>query len=77
MERIKILHENIFTEIAKWLALAQIKREMPKIMKQMQEDPITVSSLQSLQYHAQQLQKILPDFCKRNPHSNLCKKDKK
>lgn len=77
MKRIETLQENIFTQIAKWLALSQLKKELPKAMKQLEEDPITVSTLQNLQYHSEQLQKLLPDFCKRNPHSNLCKKNKK
>jgi len=77
MKRIETLQENIFTQIAKWLALSQLKRELPKAMKQVEEDPITASTLQNLQYHADKLQKLLPDFCKRNPHSNLCNKSKK
>lgn len=70
----EIIIENIFVTLAKSLALFQLKKQLPKAMKQVEEDPETVSALESLQYYADRVNKLLPEFCKRNPQSNLCKK---
>lgn len=54
-KKYQILKENIFDQIAKMIALSQLKREIPKAIKLIEEDPITVSTLENLQYHAQKI----------------------
>ena len=70
------IQENIFATIGKTIALALIKREVPSIMKKLDEDPMIVANLDALRYHADKLSELLPDFCKNHPDSNLCN-DKK
>lgn len=70
----EIIMENIFVTLAKSLALFQLKKQLPKAMKEVEEDPETVTAMQNLQYYAERVDRLLPDFCKRNPNSNLCKK---
>ena len=72
-----IITENIFLTLAKSLALFQLKKQLPKAMKEVEEDPETVSAMQNLQYYAERVDRLLPEFCKRNPNSNLCKKKNK
>ena len=73
MKTIKIIQENIFQKIATALALAKIKKELPKAMKEVENDPRLTTSLQNFEYHANELAKVLPDYCKRRPDSQLCK----
>jgi hypothetical protein len=64
--------ENIFVQIAKLIARSDIARA-EKLLK---DDPEMVSLAQSIQMHQDRLKSMLPDFCKRNPQSNLCKDNK-
>lgn len=73
MNLIQKLQENIFQKIANALVLNTLKKELPKAMKEVQEDPRLVTSMQNLEYYTKQLADVLPDFCKRRPESALCK----
>lgn len=76
MKIIEKLQENIFQKIANTLVLNKLKKELPKAMKEVQEDPRLVTSMQNLEYYTKQLADVLPDFCKRRPDSILCKDNK-
>jgi hypothetical protein len=76
MNLIQKLQENIFQKIANALVLNTLKKELPKAMKKVEDDPLLVSSLQNLEYHTEKLAEVLPDYCKRRPDSILCKDNK-
>ena len=65
--------ENIFVQIAKLIASSDIARA-EKLLK---DDPEMTDLTQSIQMHQDRLKSMLPDFCKRHPESNLCRKKKK
>lgn len=68
-----ILSENIFVWIGKMLALSQIKREIPKVLANTKDDAELQSAVQNFQHYSQQLDKLLPTYCKDHPKSALCK----
>jgi hypothetical protein len=41
--------------------------------KIMDNDPELQSYIDTAQYHLKQVKDRLPDYCKRHPHSTLCK----
>ena len=67
MER---LTENLFTTIAKIIAVSKIKKTKAK------DDPELIASIESIRYHAQRLQKIMKMLCDRDPQNPKCKKGK-
>lgn len=73
MEKNRILSENIFVWIAKMLALKQIKREIPKVLANTKDDAELQSAVQNFQHYSQQLNNLLPTYCKDHPKSSLCK----
>ncbi len=64
---------NFFTRIAQLIAFSKLNGALKDAEEMLSEDPQIVSAAQSMAYHANQLQKLLPDFCKRHPESELCK----
>jgi hypothetical protein len=69
--------ENIFVQIAKLLAMPKVIANMKKAEKIINDDPEMQMYLNSAQYHMKKFKEKLPDFCKRNPDSHLCKKSGK
>ena len=69
--------ENIFSQIAKLLALPTIKKNIDKAGKMMEEDPELQSIIYNIKWNTQVLNDKLPSFCKRHPDSELCKDTKK
>lgn len=70
------LQENVFTTIAKALALPLLKSNMNKLKKQFDDDPSLQSTIASIEYHTNELERQLKNFCKMYPESKRCK-DKK
>jgi hypothetical protein len=75
--------ENIFVTIAKQLAQRLIKKDLTERFKKLEEDPQIQASQKAMKYYQEELDKLLPEFCKRRPNSPMCKeyfeknKDKK
>lgn len=67
------LQENLFTTIGKILALTQLKRNLGKAEKMTKGDTEIQTTLQSMEYHAQRLEKLLKSICQRNPLDSRCK----
>lgn len=64
---------NIFTELAKTFASLGLNKILKQIEREMKEDPSIIATVDSIRYHNNVLEKLLPDFCKRHPESSLCK----
>ena len=73
MTKIHLIRENLMDQIAKLLALHQIKKELPKAMKELDGDPEIQASLQSIEFHVDNLNRQLKYLCKRNPDHPKCK----
>ena len=73
MDRLQMLRENIFTQIAKLLALSQLKKEIPKAIKELEGNPEVQASLESLKYHVQEADDLLTYLCKKYPDNPKCK----
>lgn len=67
------LQENLFTTIAKILALKQLKRNLGSAEKMTKGDAEIQATLQSMQYHATRLEKLLKSICERDPTDFRCK----
>lgn len=67
------LHENFFTMIAKILATPMMKVQFGRLNQKFQNDPELQSSLQSLKFYTDKLEKDLMMHCKRHPDSKHCK----
>ena len=69
-----LLHEeNLFTKIAKILAIGKIKRDISKVEELIGDEPSLSQTMESIKFHLDYLEKNLPDFCKKNPNSPACK----
>lgn len=77
MKKREILRENLFVEIGKLLALSQLKRNLPKAMREVEDDMSLKSTLESLQFHANELDRQLKNHCARYPNSSICKEKSK
>lgn len=73
MDKIQQLQENIFTQIAKLLAIGQLKKELPKAIKELENNPEVQASLESLKYHADKLDQLLKRRCNDYPDDPKCK----
>lgn len=73
MSNIQIYRENVFTQIAKLLALAQIKKELPKAIDEFNDNPEMQASLESMKFHADRVEKLLKSICKDDPDYPKCK----
>jgi hypothetical protein len=60
---------NFFTEVAKFLVTATLKAKF----KKMDETPDAIKLREEYIQSRNNLNKTLPDFCKRNPDSPLCR----
>ena len=67
------MKDDLFSSIAKLLALGQLKKELPKAMDKVSEDPLLSTAMQQLQVYSKEVERLLPEFCKRNPNSVMCK----
>jgi hypothetical protein len=72
-QKIQQLQENLFTTIAKILALNALKRNLGTADKLAKGDQELQTSIESLKYHTQRLEKLLSDVCKRDPTNWRCK----
>ena len=77
MNKPSLLQENIFLTIAKMLAIGQIKKNIGKAMKDLDDAPKIKKSLESMEYWAGQVETELKNFCKSYPDSERCKDVKK
>lgn len=67
------MFEKFFVEIAKILTLPSVMRDLKKVEKMIESDPVLKADIESAQFHLKNLEKHLPDFCKRNPQHAACK----
>jgi hypothetical protein len=72
-KEILIMQENLFTTIAKLLALNIIKRNIGSAKQLAKGDAEVQTSLESLKFHTQRLEKLLKDLCDRDPTNFRCK----
>lgn len=68
-----LISENFFTTLAKTLALGQLRKELPKAIKEMESEQDLASTLESLKYWTDKADAGLKKVCKDNPNSVLCK----
>lgn len=68
MDRIALLQENIFTQIAKIIASAMVKIDIPKDV-----DPEIKKSVALMQYYAADSERRLKKFCEDHPENKKCK----
>ena len=73
MKEKRPLQENLFTTIGKLLALGQLKRNIGTAEKMTKGDAEIQATLQSMQYHAARLEKLLRSICERDPTDFRCK----
>ena len=71
--KIQQLQENLFATIAKILAFNALKRNLGTADKLAKGDQEVQTSIESLKYHTQRLEKLLKDVCKRDPLNWRCK----
>lgn len=64
---------NIFATIGKNLALAKLQKELPKAMKQAENDPDMAAAVSGMMFYSKEVAKLLPYYCKRRPESAMCK----
>lgn len=76
MDKNKVIRENIFATIAKLLALGQIKRDAPRVLNHLDGDAELQTAVQNFQHYSNQLNKLLPEYCKKRPNSAFCKQHK-
>ena len=72
--KIQQLQENLFATIAKILAFNALKRNLGTADELTKGDQEVQTSIESLKYHTQRLEKLLQDVCKRDPLNWRCKK---
>jgi hypothetical protein len=72
-----MINENLFTTIGKLIASTLSKKDIKKAIKQADEDPEIQSTLQSLEYHTKELDRLTKAHCARVPDSPNCKDNKK
>lgn len=67
MDKIQRLQENVFTEIAKIIALAQLKIALPKAMKKMEANPEIMDALKSLEKNTKELDDMIKKYKEKYP----------
>lgn len=72
-KRKDIINENLFTTIAKMLALPALKANMSRLDKKFKSDPDLQSTIKSIEFHTDELERKLKLHCKRWPDSPHCK----
>ena len=65
------LHEGLLTQIAKAIATAMVKIDLPKDI-----DPEIKKSVALMQYYAADSERRLKKFCQDHPDNEKCKKGK-
>lgn len=68
-----MLNENIFTSIAKLIARVSMKGVLPRIERELNNDPELKASMLSLKAISDKLELDLKVHCKRHPESKHCK----
>lgn len=67
------LQESIRDTIVKLLMLPKIKKAINAAKKMVEEDPTTLTRLDTLKYDIEQLEDELETYCQRNPDVYICK----
>lgn len=67
------MQENLMQKIANTLTYHVLKMELPKMIKQVEEDPTLQASLLAMKYHAAEAKRQLENMCKQYPNSKPCK----
>lgn len=76
-QKTDIITENLFTTIAKMLALSALKTNMNKLNKKFEKDPDLQATIKSMEYHTDELERKIKLHCKRWPDSPHCKDKRK
>lgn len=61
---------SLFSTLGKLLVYSKIKGDIKKMN---QVEPEMASLMIGYQYYTKELEKLLPEFCKKRPNSVLCK----
>jgi len=66
----RIINMSLFSTLGKLLVYSKLKGDIKKMN---QVEPEMASLMIGYQYYTKELEKLLPEFCKRKPNSILCK----
>ena len=70
----KTVNENFLLAIAKLLVLPSVIKNLDKADKLLKSDPQMLASIETAKYNLDLVRDRLPDFCKRHPNFEYCKK---
>jgi len=71
-DKIKVYTEGVFSSILKMIGGGKFRKEMRKIEKMAKDDPELQASIESVANQNKELQRRIKNFCKRNPHHDIC-----
>lgn len=71
------LHENFLQSIANAIALYKVKRALPKVIQQLEDDPELKKTMEDIQKSVDKAAEQLKIYCKQHPNSKHCKDQKK
>lgn len=68
-----MLQENLFATIAKIITQTSLKKNLNQAMREAENDMDLKTTISSLQYHVNELERLEKIHCQRYPDSKQCK----